>query len=174
MAIEDQIRELVRDIPDFPKPGIVFKDITPILKSPAAMRGLVEHWAAAYAERGIQSIAGVESRGFLFGAALALEMNLPFVPIRKPGKLPADTVSAEYELEYGTDAVEIHRDALEPGERVLLIDDLLATGGTLEASARLIETVGGKIAAIACVIELGFLEGRGKLEGHDIDCVITY
>ena len=174
MAIEDRIRELVRDIPDFPKPGIVFKDITPILKSPEAMRGLVAHWKAAYADRGLEAIAGVESRGFLFGAALALEMDLPFIPIRKPGKLPADTVSAEYELEYGTDAVEIHRDALESGQKVLLIDDLLATGGTLEASARLVETVGGEIAAIACVIELGFLNGREKLPGRDIDCVLTY
>ncbi len=174
MAIDELVRSLVRDIPDFPKPGILFKDITPILKSPAAMRGVVDHWAEQYAGRGIEVIAGVESRGFLFGAALALRMDLPFVPIRKPGKLPADTVRAEYELEYGTDAVEIHRDAVEPGQRVLLIDDLLATGGTLEASVRLVEEVGGRVEAIACVIELGFLSGRDRLASHTIDALVTY
>jgi adenine phosphoribosyltransferase len=174
MAIDELVRSLVRDIPDFPRPGILFKDITPILKSPGAMRGIVEHWAERHTGSDIEVIAGVESRGFLFGAALALHMDRPFVPIRKRGKLPADTVRAEYQLEYGTDAVEIHRDALEPGQRVLLIDDLLATGGTLEASARLIEVVGGRVEAIVCVIELGFLEGRAKLPGRSIDALVTY
>jgi adenine phosphoribosyltransferase len=174
MALEELLRGLIRDVPDFPRKGIVFKDITPILETPEALQAITRTWADRYAGREIDVIAGIESRGFLFGAPLAYEMGLPFVLIRKPGKLPRDAVKAEYALEYGTDTVELHRDAISKGQRVLLIDDLLATGGTMEASARLVEMVGGEVAAIALVIELGFLEGRGKLEGHEVDALVVY
>jgi len=157
------VKEKIRDVVDFPKEGIVFKDITTALKDPESFRRIINHLTEEYKDVGIDYVAGIESRGFIFGAPLAYNLNAGFVLIRKPGKLPADTISVEYELEYGTDKIEIHRDAIEEGKKVLLIDDLLATGGTAAASCQLIEKIGGTISGIAFVIELKFLNGREKL-----------
>ena len=164
----------IRDIPDFPKPGILFKDITTLLKDPAAFEASIQELAAPYRDREVDFVVGVESRGFIFGAVLARELKVGFIPIRKPGKLPAETVSASYELEYGTDSVEMHRDAIEPGQRVLLVDDLLATGGTMEAACRLVEELKGEIVGIAFLIELTFLRGRKKLGEREILSLIRY
>lgn len=153
----------IRDIHDFPKEGIVFKDITPLLASPAALGYAIDLLAERYKDAGITSIAAIESRGFLFGAPLALRLNCALVPIRKPGKLPAETISQSFNLEYGQDTLEIHKDAISPGDKVLIIDDLLATGGTLEAAVKLVETIGGTVAEIATIIELSFLNGRKRL-----------
>ncbi|OPZ11006.1 MAG: Adenine phosphoribosyltransferase [candidate division BRC1 bacterium ADurb.BinA364] len=155
----------IRDIPDFPKPGILFKDITPLLAAPEAFAETIRLFAERYRGRGIDRIMGVESRGFIFGAALALELGLPFIPARKPGKLPYKTISESYSLEYGEATLEIHEDALEQGDKVLLMDDLLATGGTLAACRKLIERLGGEVAEIATVVELAFLNGRERLGG---------
>ena len=164
----------IRDIPDFPKPGIVFKDITTLLGNPAALEAAVQRLAEPYRGKEIDFVAAVESRGFIFGSCLARELEAGFVPIRKPGKLPAETISVSYDLEYGTDSVEVHKDAIEPGQKVLLVDDLLATGGTMEAACRLIGDLGGTIVGIAFLIELTFLEGRAKLEGHPVYSVLEY
>lgn len=157
------LKQLIRDVPDFPKKGIVFKDITPLIGSAEGLRETIELLRKRYEGKGIELVVGVESRGFIFGTALAYAMGVGFVPVRKPGKLPADTIREEYELEYGTDAVEIHRDAIGAGQKVLVIDDLLATGGTLAATCRLVQTIGGEIVEVATVIELAFLNGREKL-----------
>jgi adenine phosphoribosyltransferase len=162
----------IRDIPDFPKPGILFKDITTLLKDPGAFEAAVQQLAAPYREREIDLVVGVESRGFIFGAAVALELDVGFIPVRKPGKLPAETVAASYELEYGTDSVEMHRDAISPGQKVLLVDDLLATGGTMEATCRLVEELEGEVAGIAFLIELTFLDGRKKLGNREVFSVL--
>jgi adenine phosphoribosyltransferase len=163
----------LRDVPDFPKPGILFKDITPMLASPEAMEHAIDRLAAMDFGR-VDKVAAIESRGFLFGVPLAMRLGLGFVPIRKPGKLPWKTNRVEYVLEYGTDAVEIHEDAVAAGERVLLVDDLLATGGTMGAAAELVEACGGEIAGCAFVIELAFLNGRaGKLSGHRCEALVT-
>ncbi|OGG43641.1 MAG: adenine phosphoribosyltransferase [Candidatus Handelsmanbacteria bacterium RIFCSPLOWO2_12_FULL_64_10] len=164
----------IRDIPDFPKQGILFRDITPLLQNPAAFAEALEALAGPYRDGRIDMVAGIESRGFIFGAALARLLNVGFVPIRKPGKLPAEKVREEYQLEYGTDAVEVHRDAVKLGQRVLMVDDLLATGGTMAASCALIERIGGRVAGVAFLIELTFLNGRGKLKGREIHAVIRY
>lgn len=158
------IERYIRDVPDFPKPGIVFKDITPLLQSPEGLKLAIDGLVAAMAPADYDIVAGIESRGFIFGTALADRVGKGFVPIRKPGKLPWKTESASYELEYGTDTIEIHVDAVE-GARVLVVDDLLATGGTMQAALELIRKVGGDPVAAAVVIELGFLSGREKL-GH--------
>ena len=155
----------IRDVPDFPKPGILFKDITPLLKEPAAFRQVIQALADRYRDRGIQKIVGIESRGFVFAAALAYELGAGMVPVRKVGKLPAKCLREDYELEYGTAAVEIHEDAIAKGERVLLVDDLIATGGTLAAACRLIKALGGELVEIATIIELSFLPGREKIKG---------
>ena len=162
------LREFIRLVPDFPKPGIIFRDITPLLANPAALDQAVAQLAQPYHQSNIDVVAAVESRGFIFGAAVARQLQAGFVPIRKPGKLPATTASASYELEYGTDTIEIHTDAILPGQRVLLLDDLLATGGTMAAACGLVKDLGGEIVAIAFLIELAFLNGRAKLPGHDI------
>lgn len=164
----------IRDIPDFPKPGILFRDITPLLQNPTAFAEAVEALSRPYRDGRIDVVAGIESRGFIFGAALARLLDVGFVPIRKPGKLPAEKVREEYQLEYGTDAVEVHRDAVKPGQRVLMVDDLLATGGTMAASCALIERIGGRVAGVAFLIELTFLNGREKLKGREIYTVIRY
>lgn len=169
-----ELRDLIRDVPDFPEPGIIFKDITPLLESPKGLALAVDTIASQYAERSVEVVAGVESRGFIFGAAIACRMGVGFIPIRKPKKLPRETVSATYELEYGTDTVEMHRDAVESGTRVLLVDDLLATGGTIEACCRLVEEVGGEIVACAFVIELDFLKGRDRLGSREIFSLVHY
>lgn len=171
-TLVDDLTATIRDVPDFPKPGILFKDITPVLSDPALLQRVIDHFAAAYAEQDIDAICGVESRGFIFGAPLALAMDLPFVLARKPGKLPADKVRVEYALEYGTNTLEMHTDAVAPGQRVVVVDDLLATGGTADATRQLIEQLGGVVASFAFVIELGFLPGREKLQSVPCESIL--
>lgn len=170
----EHLKALIRDVPDFPIPGILFRDVTPLLRDPRGLREVVGRLAEEYRGREIDRVAGIESRGFIFGAPLAMALGVGFVPVRKPGKLPADTVRQEYALEYGTNALELHRDAVEPGERVLVVDDLLATGGTARASARLVEELGGVVAGVAFVIELTFLGGRDALAGYDVLSLVRY
>lgn len=165
---------LVRNIPDFPLPGIQFKDITTLLSNGPAFRQVIKSLADRYQNRNIDAVAGVESRGFILSAPLAYELGVGLVPIRKPGKLPAETYQIEYELEYGTNKLEIHRDAFKPGSRVLLIDDLLATGGTIAAASHLIEQVGGTVDELAFLIELTFLHGRDRLKKYPIFSLIQY
>ncbi|MHB0913373.1 MAG: adenine phosphoribosyltransferase [Armatimonadota bacterium] len=167
-------RSLIRDIPDFPKEGIIFKDVTPVLAHPEAFKEVIDR-IVEYAETVKPDvIVGIESRGFIFGAPVALRLGAGFVPVRKIGKLPHETVQCEYALEYGTAAVEMHRDAVRPGERVLIVDDLLATGGTAAAAANLVEELGAKVAGFSFLIELSFLSGREKLRGYDVKSFITY
>jgi adenine phosphoribosyltransferase len=170
----DFIKSRVRDIPDFPKPGIVFKDITPILSDPRAFNLCLDLMAERYDGIHIDAIVGIESRGFIFGAALASRMRKAFVPARKPGKLPAQTYQVEYELEYGSDAIEIHRDAISDGERVLLVDDLIATGGTAWAAGQLIRKLGGEVMGATFVIELSFLKGVERLLPIETYSLLTY
>ncbi|GCF06662.1 adenine phosphoribosyltransferase [Dictyobacter arantiisoli] len=169
-----RLEDWVRDIPDFPQQGVLFKDITPLLQDARAFRVAMDRLAAHYAGAGIEAVVGVESRGFIFGAPLAYLLNCGFVPVRKFGKLPGETVNVEYALEYGTNVVELHMDAIKPGQRVLIVDDLLATGGTVSASIELVEKLGGHIAGIAFLVELGFLKGRERLKGHDVFALIQY
>jgi len=164
----------IRSIPDFPKKGIVFRDITTLLKNPRAFSAAVDALADHFNNSGANIIVGPESRGFIFGAALAYKMKLSFVPVRKPGKLPAETVSETYLLEYGSDTIEMHKDAVKSGDKVLLIDDLLATGGTMEAACRLVEKLGGIIVGIGFLIELSFLPGREKLRKYPVFTLIDY
>ena len=168
----DSIRAAIRDVPDFPKPGILFKDITPVLQSGPLFAEVVDLIAERYLENPPDQVVGIESRGFLFGAALAYRLGCGIVPIRKKGKLPYRTLEASYELEYGTATVEIHQDALKPGDRVLLIDDLLATGGTAGAGIRLIEQLGATILGIEFFSELAFLDGRKHLAGHPVHAIV--
>jgi adenine phosphoribosyltransferase len=170
----EHLKALIRDVPDFPMPGILFRDVTPLLRDPGGLRQVVDALAARYRGQEIDVVAGIESRGFLFGAPLALALGVGFVPIRKLGKLPADRIIREYALEYGTNALEMHRDAVRPGERVLLIDDLLATGGTARAASELIEELGGRVAEVAFLIELAFLNGRAALDGRPVHALIAY
>ncbi|GCE25638.1 adenine phosphoribosyltransferase [Dictyobacter alpinus] len=169
-----RLEDWVRDIPNFPQEGVLFKDITPLLQDPKAFHVAMDRLAAHYAGAGIEAVVGVESRGFIFGAPLAYLLNCGFVPVRKFGKLPFETVSVEYALEYGTNVVELHTDAIKPGQRVLIVDDLLATGGTVSASIELVEKMGGHVAGIAFLVELGFLKGRERLQGHDVFALIQY
>jgi adenine phosphoribosyltransferase len=168
------LRPLIRDIPDFPKPGIVFKDITPLLLDPPAVDAAVRAIADWSRPRDVQFVVAAEARGFIFGAAIARELGAGFVPARKPGKLPAEVVTAEYILEYGIDALEMHADALAHGARVLLHDDLLATGGTARALAELVQGLGGIVVGCAFVVELAFLDGRRRLEGFDVLSLVCY
>jgi len=168
------LRSKIRNVPDFPKKGIGFKDITTLLKDGPAFRQAVDLTAEHFSNHGVQKVVGVESRGFIFGAVLAYKWNIGFVPVRKPGKLPAATIREEYDLEYGTDSLEIHKDALIAGERVLIVDDLLATGGTAAATVSLLEKLDAEIAGMAFLIELTFLNGRAKLDGHEILALIEY
>jgi adenine phosphoribosyltransferase len=169
-----QLMAHVRDIPDHPKPGIVFKDITPLLERADAFAGAIDAIAAPYAGLPIDKVVGIEARGFVFAAPIAYQRRAGFVPVRKPGKLPWEIESEEYELEYGTDLLEIHRDAIAPGERVLIVDDVLATGGTAAAVVSLVERLGGDVVGLAFLIELAFLGGRKKLEGRDVHTVVCY
>ncbi len=162
----------VRDVPDFPKPGILFKDITPILQDPETLELACRKLAEPFLGRAISVVVGVESRGFIFGPPVALALKAGFAIARKTGKLPWETVRETYELEYGTDAIEMHRDAVLPGQNVLLIDDLIATGGTAAATARLVQRMGGSVIGCAFLIELGFLEGRKRLDGLDVHAVL--
>ena len=167
MTATDRINlsDYIRDIPDFPKPGIIFKDITPLLHAPEAFRHVTDALIERYRDKGLTAIVAVESRGFMFAAPVAYALGLPLVPARKPGKLPYKTISETYDLEYGSATLEVHEDALKQGDRVLLVDDLLATGGTLGACCRLINRLGAEVAEIATIIELTFLNGREKLCG---------
>jgi adenine phosphoribosyltransferase len=162
----------IRDVPDFPKEGILFKDITTLIKDPQAFKQAVDMLVEHYAGQEIELVVAVEARGYIFGAPVAYQLGAGFVPVRKVGKLPAATVREEYELEYGTDAVEMHRDAIEPGQKVLIVDDLIATGGSAAATARLVETLGGEVVGIAFLIELEFLHGLDKLEGYEVFTLI--
>ncbi|MFN3652652.1 MAG: adenine phosphoribosyltransferase [Armatimonadota bacterium] len=167
-------KSLIRDIPDFPKAGIIFKDITPVIQDAAAFREVIDRMLDYARDKKVDAVVGIESRGFVFGAPLALALNASFVVVRKLGKLPGETLRQEYALEYGTNTVEIHKDALEPGARVLIVDDLLATGGTSAAAAQLVERLGGEVAGLVYLVELGFLNGRSLLEGYDICSLIEY
>lgn len=165
---------LIKDVPDFPKKGVGFKDITPLLADPAAFSAAVDRMAEPFQNAGIQIVAGIESRGFLLAAPLALRLGAGIVPIRKKGKLPRKTKSATYDLEYGQDTIEAHEDAFPAGSKVLLVDDVLATGGTAKAACELIEKIGGTVVCAAFLIELGFLNGRGKLAGREVRALIKY
>lgn len=170
MKLEDKIR----DVPDFPIKGVVFKDITTLLKDPDAYHTAIESMADAFRGKQIDVVVGMESRGFVFAAPLAYLLGAGLVPVRKLGKLPAETVRAEYSLEYGTNTLEMHKDAIQPGQTVLIVDDLLATGGTTMATVKLVEMLGGQITGISFLIELGFLHGRKKLKGYDVHAEIQY
>ena len=165
---------LIQDVRDFPKEGIVFKDITPVLQNPPALAEVIERMLAFAREQQTEMIAAIESRGFIFGAPMALALGVGFVPIRKLGKLPRETLRAEYALEYGTNTVEIHKDAVQPGQRVLIVDDLLATGGTAAAAADLIERAGGEVAGLCCLVELSFLNGRDLLSQYEVYSLLEY
>ena len=170
----DELRAKIRDIKDFPTEGILFKDITTLLKEGPAFRHVIDALAARYEKDGVDIVVGIESRGFIFAGALAHQLRAGFVPVRKLGKLPAKTVQVEYELEYGRSALAIHEDAIERGHRVLLVDDVLATGGTMAATIRLVEQLGGKVSGVAFLLELAFLKGRQKLANYPIDSLIVY
>ena len=168
------LNSYIREIPDFPQPGILYRDITPLLKDVVAFRYVIDRLSDRFQGNQLDVIVAIESRGFLFGAPLAYKLGIPMVPARKPGKLPAKTHKAEYTLEYGKSSMEIHVDAVGPGQKALLLDDLLATGGTLEASAKLVEMSGGVVQAIGVIIELTELQGRHRLEGYDICSLVQY
>ena len=165
---------LIREVPDFPKPGILFYDITTLLKNPAAVRSLADQLTTRYQDRRITKVVGIESRGFIFGGILAARLGAGFVPVRKPGKLPADSYEVKYSLEYGQNSLAVHRDAIEIGEHVLIVDDLLATGGTAEATVHLVRQLGGTIVGLDFLVELKGLKGRDKLAGYDVHSTITY
>lgn len=170
----DQLKALIRDVPDFPQEGIVFKDITPLLADEIAFSTVIDLIVVHFGRGSVDKVVGIEARGFILASPVAYHFGAGFVPVRKKDKLPWETEAAEYELEYGTATLEIHRDAIAPGERVLIVDDVLATGGTARATADLVERIGGKVVGIACLIELGFLEGRSKLDGYELFTLITY
>lgn len=167
------VDSLLRDVPDFPEPGVLFKDITPLIADGAALAQVGRAMADPYREAGITAVVGLEARGFIFGTAVALELGVGFVPVRKAGKLPADTIALDYALEYGSARIEIHEDAVGPGERVLVIDDVLATGGTAAAAVDLIEQVGAEVAAVEVVVEISVLDGRSRLTGHEVGALLT-
>jgi adenine phosphoribosyltransferase len=169
-----QIKELIRDVPDFPEPGIVFKDITPVLADPMAFSTITDLIVVHFGRGNVDKVVGIEARGFILASPVAYHFNAGFVPIRKQGKLPWETFDEEYALEYGTATIEVHRDAVQAGERVLIVDDVLATGGTAKAAASLVERIGGKVCGIACLIELGFLKGRDQLQGYELFTLIEY
>jgi adenine phosphoribosyltransferase len=170
----DQLRTLVRDVPDFPQPGIVFKDITPLLADENAFSSVIDLIVVHYGRGNIDKVVGIEARGFILSSPIAYHFGAGFVPVRKEGKLPFDTERQEYALEYGTAVLEVHRDAIGPGDRVLVVDDVLATGGTAKATAELVERLGGKVMGIAVLIELTFLHGRERLANYDPFSLITY
>ena len=172
--VDQVLTSLIRDVQDFPKPGIVFKDITPILADPGAMNQVYDALVAPYRDAGVTKIVGIESRGFIFGTPMADRLDVGFVPVRKPGKLPWKTVSESYALEYGEDTLELHEDGVGEGDKVVVVDDLLATGGTLSAACRLVRRLGAEIVGASVVIELAFLEGRKKLEGTTVHSLLSY
>ena len=168
------MQRLIRDVPDFPKKGIIFKDITPLLRDPTGLKHAVDLLVTPFRDVGVTAVVGMESRGFIFGVPVAEKLGVGFVPVRKPGKLPAAVVREEYALEYGTDSLEMHKDAVNSADRVLVVDDLLATGGTAAATVNLIRQVGAEVIGLGFVIELGFLAGREKLAGLDVKSLIVY
>lgn len=168
------LRKLIRDVPNFPIEGIIFKDITTLLKDPAGLKTAVKELLGLVQGKEITKVVGIESRGFILGGILAEKLNAGFIPIRKPGKLPAEKIKETYKLEYGEDAIEIHKDAVEPGDKVLLHDDLLATGGTMEAAAKMLKSMGAEVVQISFLIELSFLNGREKLKDYDVHSLIQY
>jgi adenine phosphoribosyltransferase len=170
----EQIEALIRDVPDFPEPGIVFKDITPVLADPIAFSTIIDLIVVHFGRGNVDKVVAIEARGFILGAPVAYHFGAGVIPVRKKGKLPHATIDEEYALEYGTASLEIHKDAVKPGERVLVVDDVLATGGTARAAANLVERIGGKVCGIACLIELDFLKGREKLQEHDLFTLIHY
>jgi len=170
----DDLRALIREVPDFPKPGIRFYDITTLLKEPDAFREVIDRMAAQVGDTKVDVVVGMESRGFIFSAPLAYKLNAGFVPVRKLGKLPAETIEVEYELEYGTATLEIHSDAIATGQRVLIVDDLLATGGTVMGTIELVRRLGGEVAGLSFMVELSALNGRDKLDEFDINTLLTY
>ena len=170
----ENLKALVREVPDFPKPGILFYDITTLLKDAAGFRATIDALSHHYRDTGIDLVLGIEARGFIFAPALAYALNAGFIPVRKPKKLPAERATISYDLEYGQDTLEIHKDAIQPGARVLIVDDLLATGGTARATAQLVELMGGKVVGVGIVIELTFLDGRKKLPGYDVFSLLQF
>ena len=168
------LKHMIRSVPDFPKPGINFFDITTLLKEPAGLKATIDALSAPYADQGIDAVIGIESRGFILGSAVAQQIGAGFVPVRKPGKLPAKAIKEVYELEYGKDAIEIHADAIGKGQRVLIVDDVLATGGTAAATTRLVKQLGGTLHGLAFLIELTFLNGKSKLTGESVFSVLQY
>jgi adenine phosphoribosyltransferase len=170
----EQVKGLIRDVPDFPQKGIVFKDITPLLADENAFSSVIDLIVVHYGRGNIDKVVGIEARGFILASPVAYHFGAGFVPVRKEGKLPWESEREEYALEYGTACLEIHKDSIRPGERVLIVDDVLATGGTAKATAKLVERLGGKVMGIACVIELGFLNGRDKLAGYEFFSLIKY
>jgi adenine phosphoribosyltransferase len=170
----EAIKSLIRDVPDFPQPGIVFKDITPLLADEIAFSSVIDIIVVHFGRGAVDKVVGIEARGFILASPVAYHFGAGFVPVRKVDKLPWETEAAEYALEYGTATLEIHKDGIDPGERVLIVDDVLATGGTARATAELVERVGGKVVGIACLLELAFLSGRSRLEGYDLFTLISY
>jgi adenine phosphoribosyltransferase len=170
----EQLKKLIREVPDFPKKGILFYDITTLLKDKAGFATLIDLFSENYIGKQVDLVLGMEARGFIFGPALAYRLNAGFVPVRKPGKLPAETAKVSYDLEYGSNTLEIQKDAIQQGQRVLIVDDLLATGGTAVATARLVGELGGEIAGLGFVVELDFLNGREKLGSHDVFSLLHY
>jgi adenine phosphoribosyltransferase len=170
----ERLKALVRDVPDFPQPGIVFKDITPLLADEIAFSSVIDLIVVHFGRGNVDKVVGIEARGFILASPVAYHFGAGFVPVRKKDKLPWETESEEYELEYGTATLEVHRDGVDPGERVLIVDDVLATGGTARATARLVERIGGKVVGIAFLIELGFLKGRQQVDGYDLFTLISY
>jgi adenine phosphoribosyltransferase len=170
----DNLKQLIREVPGFPKPGILFYDITTLLKNPTGLRGIIDGLKDHYSGAQVDVVVGIEARGFIFAPALAYALGAGFVPVRKPKKLPAARASVTFDLEYGTDTLEMHKDALDDGKRVLIVDDLLATGGTAAAAARMVTDLGGTVAGLGFVVELTFLNGRQKLDGYDVFSLLQY
>ncbi len=170
----DELKSYIREVPDFPKPGILFYDISTLLKDPKALRMTVDSFVWFFSNQHVDKVVGIESRGFMFAPIVAYNLNAGFVPVRKPGKLPGETVTQTYDLEYGSDQIEMHEDGVEAGERVLIVDDLLATGGTAAATADLVTSQGGKVVGLGFVVELLFLNGRDKLGNYPLEALITY
>ena len=170
----EDLKAFIREVPDYPKAGILFYDITTLLQDPHALRMTVDRFVWMFSGKRVDKVVGMESRGFIFAPIVAYNLNAGFVPVRKPGKLPSETASETYELEYGSDSLEIHSDAVAAGENVLVVDDLIATGGTALATAKLVESLGGKVVGLAFLIELTFLEGRQKLEGYSVESLLRY
>lgn len=170
----DDLKAYIREVPDFPKEGILYYDISTLLQDPLALRMTIDRFVWLFAGKHVDKVVGIESRGFMFASIVAYNLDAGFVPVRKPGKLPAKTIDQTYDLEYGTDTLEMHEDAIKPGEQVLIVDDLMATGGTAAASAKLVESLGGEVVGFGFVVELTFLDGRKELEGYEVESLIRY